>query len=129
MEKRSFDRVTVDVPAMVIFTLADNSNVECDGVLHNISEGGVQIKLEKEDYDAIAPKLKIGDVIGFKAVDVYQVFSDKREDIVQGNVEVIWVSEADREIAIGGKLNYVSSDYLSYVKNKKLSTFIIKPKM
>jgi len=123
VENRFYTRITVNVPSAIYITFKDHTRMELNGVIRDISEGGVQIRIDMSDYANLVGRLTNGDNIRFQAVDEYQMLSDTKEDIIEGTGEVVWISTTENEIAFGCKAKKVLPEYLTYIKNKKLSLF------
>lgn len=124
MEQREYCRIVVDIPGTFFFQFEDQTCIEVCGVLHDISESGIQVRFSCEDYSDLTKRLVTGDVVQFQAIDEYSVFNDNREDIIDGVGEVMWIDTNKQEVIFGCKANNVMPEYLSYVKHKKLSLYI-----
>ena len=123
MENRVFSRIVVDIPSCIYVTLNDDTRLEILGLIHNISASGIQIRISLDDYADMVKKLCPGDVVGFQAVDEYKVINDERADIIDGDGEVVWINSNENEIMFGCKVNNVNPEYLTYIKQKKLSLY------
>ena len=123
MDNRNYSRIIVDVPSCIYITLNDYTKIDIEGIIHDISESGIQVRVNSDSYDEMAKILSAGDVISFQAVDEYNVLNENKVDIVGGVAEVIWLNVDEKEIVFGCRTNKVLPEYLSYVKQKKLSLF------
>ena len=124
MDDRYYSRVTINLPSVFIVECEDGAPVEVGGVIHDISEDGLQICISKEEYATLTKAIEAGASIKFQAVDEYMVCSDTRVDIFQGTAEVKWSNDRDGEMSFGCKVNYIKPEFEEYVKNKKLAIFV-----
>lgn len=124
MENRYFSRIIVDIPCVCIEKFGDQSTLEFAGIIHDISESGIQVRIDKNKYNSLADRMEAKDIISFQAHDEYVIVSVNHEDVIQGDAEVVWINSTSDNMSFGCRTNKVLPEYLSYVKNKKIALFL-----
>lgn len=123
MEKRFFQRARVGVAGEFYVKSDDPSKTELVGTIEDICENGIGITVKGEQYKDSISKMKKGDIIGFQAIDEYELFNEIKTDVIFGNAKVVRIAENRDEIVIGCEIKRMSPELSDYVANKKLSIF------
>ena len=123
MERRFYERAQIGV--MSNFIIKDNpfGCKEFNGVIENISEGGVLIRAEMNQFGHVVETIKAGTEIIFQTYDEYDILGHPKEDLVDGEVIVLRVEDVEDGKLLGCKFKGVTSELNEYVQNKKLSLY------
>lgn len=124
MEKRLYQRVLVGLISNFIIKENEPGFREFNGIIEDLSENGIRIRIEDQSYLHIVEKIKVGDKILFQSIDEYEMYGDTRTDIFSGEARVIRKSSDDGNVIVGCKIDKSSDEYSEYVKNKKMALFM-----
>lgn len=108
------------------FIIRDNEPEmrEFNGIIEDISEGGIRIRVTNEQFKDAVSTIKEGSVITFQSYDEYKLYQELRQEVFMGEVEVLRVDKSATEMVFGCKFVRLTKDLEEYIKNKKVSVFI-----
>ena len=124
MDRRLYRRITINAEGVFILDNNEISHREFPGVIEDISEGGIKIKMVKDEADHILPHLKTGSYLHFLATDDYTLFGNVNSAIISGQVEVLRQDTINNLITLGCKFKKYTSELLDYVSDRKLSIYV-----
>lgn len=124
MERREHSRI--NVRAQGAFILRDNGKLICEfsGTVENISEVGIGIHLEKEEYNRISSYLKAGQAISFQALDIGNSDSGEVSETFCGNGKIVRMTFTENGNILACRIDDDSQDFQRYVKNKKVALYV-----
>lgn len=97
---------------------------EFNGIIEDISEGGIRIRVTNEQFKDAVSTIKEGSVITFQSYDEYKLYQELRQEVFMGEVEVLRVEKSATEMVFGCIFVRLTKDLEEYIKNKKVSVFI-----
>lgn len=97
---------------------------EFSGTIENISEGGIKISINEEEYADITEQIEIGTKVLFQSFDEYVIYHEKKVDVFGGEAVVVRVEEADGRRMYGCSFTALQKELADYISNKKLSLFL-----
>lgn len=124
MERRFYERARIGV--MSNFIIQDNPSGyrEFNGIIENISEGGVLIRADISQFGHVIDTIKEGTEVVFQTYDEYELLGQPKADVVSGEVIVLRVDEDEDGKLLGCKFKRLTNDLNEYVQNKKLSIYV-----
>lgn len=124
MDRRYYGRTHIGVISN--FIIKDNplGLREFNGVIENMSEGGILIRVDMDCFGAAVDSITEGMIIYFQTYDEYELFGQHKEDIITGEVEVIRVEQGEDVKLFGCKMKKLSPELNQYITNKKMSVFM-----
>ena len=124
MDRRFYERAKIGV--MSNFIIKDNpfGCKEFNGVIENISEGGVLIRADMSQFGHVIDTITEGTEVVFQTYDEYELLGQPKADVVSGEVIVLRVDEDEDGKLLGCKFKRLTSDLNEYVQNKKLSIYV-----
>lgn len=124
MERRVYQRIRISIEGLFISLNENAYPTEIEGMIEDISEGGIKIIIKKDTESSKTPCLKIGDVLRFQAYDEYELFGNQNNDVVSGVIQVVRVDETKDSITLGCKFTSKTSQLEEYISNRKTSSFM-----
>lgn len=124
MDRRLYQRITVNAEGVFIL---DNTNVsprEFPGIVEDISEGGMKITMTREESNHILPYLSTGKNLHFHASDDFKLFGMDKEAIISGQVEILRQENVDDFVILGCKFKRKTSELMKYISDRKISLFM-----
>lgn len=108
------------------FIIQDNPSGyrEFNGIIENISEGGVLIRADISQFGHVIDTIKEGTEVVFQTYDEYELLGQPKADVVSGEVIVLRVDEDEDGKLLGCKFKRLTNDLNEYVQNKKLSIYV-----
>lgn len=126
MEKRWYQREKLNIDGVFFIQGAKIGKIEFVGMIKDISEGGLAIRVKDEQYIDIADEAEIGTTIRYFFIDEYEVFGEQKNPQLVGDVTVVRKSKEHGELILGCTINYLSSDLESYISDRKVLAFFDK---
>lgn len=124
MERRDYSRIKVSAEG-AFFVQENGKNIyDFSGIIDNVCEGGICIKLEKTDYKQIRDYLEIGKHISFQALDEKGYGVNHETGVFKGKVTVVRVDEDDDLVLVGCKIAGDCQEFQDYVKGKKIYMYM-----
>lgn len=124
MDRRYYQRAKVGVESLFFIEGNGPGLRDFEGILEDISEGGIRILVRKEQYKESVETIKVGSIISFQACDEYQMYNKTMTEIFMGKVEVLRIQKIGDDIHIGCKHVKLSQELEEYIRNKKVSVFL-----
>ena len=114
-EKRFYKRLNTDIEGIVFI---NKNEYACK--IRDISEDGIHISIDKEDFERNKEKIDKEAIIKIQFVDLYMYLNKERYETVTCSVYIrysYW--EDDRILHMGGRVT--SYEYRNYVARKKVA--------
>lgn len=124
MERRSDTRIIIEVDSLFILQNANATEREFEGVLEDISEGGLCIEADYKLYSKVLDNINEDDIIHFSIPDVYQLFGEEISDVITGKAKVLRKSMDGDRVIFGCKFISRDEDIEQYVQNRKTSIYM-----
>lgn len=125
MEKREYPRLLLNKEAVFFI---NNSNIaihEFSGIIDDISEVGIRIKLNKEENKEIIKVLQIDTELTFSTVDILSYNEKEEFKYISGNVKIVRIEELDNNVFICGcKIINPDKDILKYLDDKRTYNYL-----
>lgn len=124
MERREYERINVETEGA--FYIREEGKLVCDftGVVDNVSEVGLCILVDTNEYDKLDSIIKSGQQISFHAYDENGFSIKEKEGTYYGEAEIVRISSADNILSLGCKIAENSKDFQQYVKGKKTYVYV-----
>lgn len=123
MENRMYQRVKLNIDVLCYIQGAPAGKVEFSGIVINISECGIAIKVSDERYVAVIDDASIGTEFRFLFVDEYELFKEEKTVHVEGTARIIRKEETPGGILIGCEIRGRKESVEKYVSDRKLISF------
>ena len=124
MDRRLYKRVPVSLLGDFILRGSEADQREFDGVIQDVSEGGIKFCVNGAEYPDLISAIQVGSKILFQSLDEYVFFKERRTDVFHGEVEVVRAEDIDGRMIFGCRMTKLLPDFANYVKHKKLSLFL-----
>lgn len=126
VERRNYRRVVVSLDSCFIIKDNEPGYREFNGVIEDLSECGIKIRVEDQRFAKIAGELSIGDKITFQSIDEFEMFNEMHTEVFSGEAEIVRIDSTSNELVIGCKVFSSSNEFNEYVKNKKMALYMSK---
>lgn len=123
MDRRYYKRLDVDLLSSFIISDDANGAQEFSGNIKDISEGGIKVSVNYDDFANIADRIKSGDIINFQSIDEYELLKESHVDVFNGEVEVLRVVPSENGLELGCRFVHQTQAIADYIDNKKLSLY------
>lgn len=124
MERRYYQRVDVLAESTFIIPKKEFGKSEFNGIIENVSESGICIRVHDPKYFSIIAEMEIGETIRFQAVGKYRLYDENRESVFSGEISIARVNDVDGDKIIGCKIIRHTPELDSYIDNMCLSQFM-----
>lgn len=124
MEKRQYQRENIDCLGLFYIQGGEYGKIEFDGIVINVSEGGMAIKVVKSESLAIADEVQVGTELKFCFIDRYELFHEIKDVNVSGMATVVWIDKNDERLIIGCEFHGDCKKLERYVAERKMITFM-----
>lgn len=125
MENRSYPRERINIQCAFFVEGAENEKREFTGIIGDLSEGGMKVKVISPEDVAKISEVCVGTKIKFQSVDEYTLMKEVRCDILEGELTVVRISHTGNDIVIGCKIVELSPELEEYLGNKRLVSFYL----
>lgn len=127
-DRRRYAREPLNLLCSFYLKDENDSKHEFYGLLSNISEGGIGIFVSKESTDNYneARKVIVGNVLSFQTFDEYKLFNEEHHDVITGEVHIVRINSNDEGIILGCEFKKMNQNMETYIRNKKVISFISK---
>lgn len=122
-DRRYYQRARLQADSSFFIKNNESGLREFEGVIEDISEGGIRFFVAKESITASVSTIKVGSIICFQSYDEYELYNETKGDVFTGEVEVIRIESSAEGLAVGCKLVKSNAELEEYIKNKKVSIF------
>lgn len=124
MERRGCPRIKISADG--VFYLGDKQiHVrEFTGIVDDISESGLKIRLTEPVSEELLQNLSIGKEVRFQIVDEFELMGELKDDIISGAATIMRTEQSDSKYCIGCKFNAPSAELLYYVTDRKTYSFL-----
>lgn len=125
MDRRTYQRIKVDVESIFIVDNTSVSPREFEGIIEDISESGMKILIKAQDTLHLLPYIEKGQHLHFSAADDFHLFGQERSSIFSGMVEIIRREALENDLfLLGCKFKRYSNELQKYVSDRKLSLYM-----
>lgn len=124
MDRRTYPRLQIEVEGLFIL---QNENImprDFEGLVIDISEGGLQLSIDYNKYSQALDDIKEGDVIHVSIPDEYELFGEERFDIVTGNAKIVRKTVDNNNIILGCKFLTRTSELEQYLIDRRTSFYM-----
>lgn len=94
------------------------------GIIEDISEGGIRIRVNEEHFKEAVSTIKKGSIITFQSYDEYKLYQQIKEEVFSGEVEVLRVDNTPNGLFFGCKFVRLTKELEEYITNRKISVFV-----
>ena len=122
-DKRRYLREKVNVLTNFYIVGGEYGKVEFSGLIANISEVGILIKVEDSAFIEVAKTAGVGRDIRFIGIDNYEIFKEKRVGYLEGTAKVIWTREEDGIYLMGCEIINLPRKLEKYILDRKVIGF------
>lgn len=124
MERRFFKRTTISILGTFIVMNTEDFQCEFEGILEDISEGGIKFVINAATSVASTDLIKVGDTVKFTAYDEYNLFGEMQEAILYGTATVLRKTVSENNVILGCSIIALSDELEEYILNKQTSIYM-----
>lgn len=124
MDRRDDSRIRINVNSIFVLQKENTALREFEGVLFDISEGGIRIEADIEKYNDIVSNISVGDIVHFTIPDEYEMYGKDIYELVTGEAKILRKEIKDGNIIFGCCFTSYDADLQKYVSNKKTALFM-----
>ena len=124
MDKRLYSRIIVDAEGSCFTDMEICGTREITGVVKNISEQGIQMRVDLNKYPDAEKYFVKDTAFKFQFADIYNICDQERLDILTGKAKVRWSEVQNNILIIGCIIVDTSDNYQKYVMFKTTSKFL-----
>lgn len=124
MEKRQYQREVINCIGLFYIQGGEYGKIEFDGVVTDISENGMAIKIVEPKCIMIADEVQVGTELKFCFIDKYEIFRETKNVDITGIATVVRKDKNADRLIIGCTFRGDRRKIEQYVSDKKMITFM-----
>ena len=123
MDNRQYTRLIINVEGTYYTESEINGSIEVYGIIRDISEQGIQIRIDLGLYPDADKVFVKGSTFTFQYADVYEVCNQERMDILSGEAMIRWTEISGNMLIAGCYISSPSEEFMKYLKVRTASRY------
>lgn len=124
MDRRTYERVKAEAKGTFIIRQGGKYIAEFVAGIEDISEAGIKVIVNAEEYDHVQELIGAGSQLSFQAVDNYNLYGNDVTKIFNGTVSVVRKELNGQSLLLGCKIRPLTRELQEYIEERKVSVFI-----
>lgn len=124
MERRAYERINVQAKGSFVISDDEKFIAEFVAYIDDISESGLKIKVDANEYDHIIDLIDTGSKISFQALESFELYGKEVTKIFNGNVNVVRKENDGDNFYIGCSIKPITEPLQNYIEDRKISIYI-----
>lgn len=123
MDRREYHRFRGSLECNIYFKNRDIDYKEFSGLIEDISEVGLRIKIDTKDNVDFVNNITVGDSIMFQSAEEKQIHNEEKITVLIGEARVLRIEEEKEFIKIGCAIVSVIPEYYKYIRYREMQIF------